>query len=497
MDLAVKNDCHYHPGEPAKWHCGECLIHYCAACMPDADTRRQSGLCPHCGRAMRYLGAATEAVPFWQRLSAFFRYPFHSDPLLVIIVCTLVPMFLEPGLIGWMVYLLLLLVLIKYCYTVIRHTANGHMKPPPVAQAWSGDGFALGLQSFVVIVVGVAAVVSAFVLLGPIPGVMVTALAYLAAPACIMILAMEDAISPALNPLNITALISSIGWPYFVLYGFLVLMTMASAAAQELAFAHFHPVIAYPVGGFLSSVFVVIVFHMLGYLLFQYQEELGFASDYQETSEPADPHRDRSRRVDADIDMNLKEGHYHRVAAILEEALKRDPANPSRLDQMYQLALARHDVEALMKHHAKLLRWMVAFRKHREMKTLIALLRQQDPQFQPQDPDLVVACADLLFLQHEPRPALALLKDFHKRFPDSDQVAPAYILVARILANGFDQWDKAISFLKFANRATENPDTRDAIAAYLAQAEQRQPLKGPKATFAPATDPHGTQSRQP
>jgi tetratricopeptide (TPR) repeat protein len=437
---------------------------------------------------MRYLGAATEVEPFWQRLSAFFRYPFHFDPLLVVIVCTVVPLFLSPGLIGGLIYILLLLVLIKYCYTVIRHTANGHMKPPPVAEAWSGGGFALGLQSFAVVLVMAGAVVSAFALLGPIPGIVVTGLAYLAVPATIMILAMEDSIFPALNPLNITALISSIGWPYFVLYGFLILMTIASAAAQELAFDHFHPVIAYPLGGFLSSMFIVIVFHMLGYLLFQYQEELGFASDFQEQEEAADPNRDRSRRVDADIDMNVKEGNYNRVASILEEALKRDPANPNRLSQLYQLSLARHDLETLTRHHAKLLRWMVAFRKPRDMKTLLTLLRQHDPLFQPRDPDLVVACADLLFLQHEPKPALQLLKDFHKRFPDSDQIAPAYILVARILANGFEQWDKATSFLTFAGKSTEDADTKAAIAAYMAQAEKREPLKGPKASFAPAAD---------
>ncbi len=91
----MKHDCHYHPGDPAKWHCGECQMHYCSRCMPDADTRqRRGGLCPpRCSKAMRYLGAATEVVPFWQRVGgAFFRYPpFHTDPLIVIAICTLVP----------------------------------------------------------------------------------------------------------------------------------------------------------------------------------------------------------------------------------------------------------------------------------------------------------------------------------------------------------------------------------------------------------------------
>ena len=456
--------------------------------MPDADPRRQAGSCPHCGRNMRYLGAATEVEPFWQRLSAFFRYPFHPDPLILLVICTVVPMFINRGFLGWFVQAVLGYVLIKYCFTAIKHTAEGRMKPPSVSEAYAGGGFAIGLQYFVVVFLLSTAVVFAERLLGPVPGLAVFALVVLAFPASTMILAIEDSIFPALNPVHMTALISSIGWPYFVFYGFLLLMFSASIAAAQFAFAHAHPVIAFPAIGILASSFFIVASHMLGYLLFQYQEELGFASDYQDEAEPADPNRDRSRRVDADIDMNLKEGNYNRVAAILEESLKRDPANPNRLGQLYQLALARHDLDALARHHAKLLRWMVAFRKHREMKALLNLLRERDPQFQPQEPELVVACADLLFLQHEPKPALQLLKDFHKRFPDSDQIAPAYILVARILANGFEQWDKAASFLKFANRSARDPETRDAIAAYLTQAENKEPLKGPSASFAPATD---------
>ncbi|MFW5824624.1 MAG: tetratricopeptide repeat protein [Marinobacter sp.] len=481
----MKNDCYYHPLEPAKWYCGQCLIHYCSGCMPDADPRRQHGLCPHCGRQMRYLGAATEAEPFWQRLSAFFRYPFHMDPLLVVIFCTLVPLFFNRGLLGWVVYVVLALVLFKYTYAVIRHTAGGHMKPPPVAAAYSGAGFAIGLQQMVVFVAMVLLVGFAMAMLGPIPGLVLAALVVLALPASIMVLAMENSVFAALNPLNLVALISAIGWPYFVLYGFLVLMTMASGAAQDFAVTHLDPVLAQPLTGFLNSTYLLILFHMLGYLLFQYQEELGFASDYQDEEAPADPQRDRSRRIDADIDMNLKEGNYDRVAGILEESLKRDPANPNRLEQLYRLALARNDLEALSRHHGKLLCWMAAWRRHRDMQTLLTLLRQRDPQFQPQDPALTVACADLLFLQHQPRPALQLLKDFHKRFPDSDQIAPAYLLAARILANGFEQWDKAISFLKFAERQTDRADTRATIAACLEQAEKREPLKGPKASFAP------------
>ncbi len=456
--------------------------------MPDADPRRQHGLCPHCGRAMRYLGAATEAEPFWQRLSAFFRYPFHRDPLMVVAFCTLVPMFLGPGLFGLLVFIFLALVLFKYTYAVIRHTAEGHMKPPPVSTAWSGQGFAIGIQQMVVFIAMALLVGFSVAMLGPIPGLVVGALVVLALPASIMVLAMENSVFPALNPMNLMRLITAIGWPYFLLYGFLILMTMASGAAQDFAVTHMEPVLAQPLAGFLNSTYMLILFHMLGYLLFQYQQELGFASDYQDEQGQADPQRDRSRRIDADIDMSLKEGNYNRVSGILEESLKRDPDNPVRLEQLYRLAAARNDWKTLNAHQGKLLQWTVALRRHQELKTLLALLRQQDPEFQPSDPEQTVACAELLFLQQEPKAALQLLKDFHKRFPSNEQIAPAYILAARALANGFGQWEKAISFLRFATKSTDDPATKETIAIYLAQAEKQEPLKGPRATFLQANE---------
>src|SRR5690554_5294270 len=289
---AVKNDCHYHPLAPAKWVCSDCQIHYCSGCMPDADPRRQHGLCPHCGRAMRYLGAATEAEPFWQRISAFFRYPFHRDPLMVVAFCTLVPIFLGDGLSGWLVYILLALVLFKYAYAVIRHTAEGHMKPPPVSTAWSGQGFAIGIQQMVMFIAMGLLVAFAMAMLGPLPGLVLGALVVLALPAAIMILAMERSVFAALNPLNLATLITAIGWPYFLLYGFLILMTMASGAAQDFAVTHLEPVLAQPLAGFPNSTYMLILFHMLGYLLFQFQQELGFASDYQDDEAQPEPHQD-------------------------------------------------------------------------------------------------------------------------------------------------------------------------------------------------------------
>lgn len=483
----MKHDCHYHPGDPAKWHCGECQIHYCNRCMPDADTRQRKALCPHCSKAMRYLGAATEAVPFWNRIGAFFRYPFHSDPLIVIAICTLVPVIAPANLIGILIWVILALALFKYTYAVINHTAEGHLKPPPVAVAFTGSGFDIVILQLLVFVVMGGLVGAAAMLGGPILGMLAIAFVVLALPASIMVLAMERSVGAAVNPMNLALLISRIGTPYFLLYGYLILLTLASGAAQDFALNHFPLWFSQPLAGFLNSTFTLILFHMLGYLLFQYQEELGFAADVQDGEAFAQTqNRDRNARFDADIDMNLKDGNYDRVESMLKEALKRDPDNALRVGQLFKLLMARRNIPELHRYHARILNWLANTNDGVAIAELVTLLQAAEPTFRIEDPELSVRCARAMYNRGRFKPALRLLQDFHKRFPDSDQLAPAYLLVAQVLANGLQQWEKATAFLTFIQKKCPNHPLHGQIGTYLAQAEKREPLKGPKASFAVA-----------
>ncbi|QBM18851.1 hypothetical protein MARI_29940 [Marinobacter sp. JH2] len=480
----MKHDCHYHPGDPAKWHCGECQMHYCSRCMPDADTRQRQGLCPKCSKAMRYLGAATEVVPFWQRIGAFFRYPFHSDPLIVIAICTLVPVVAPANLIGLIIWVVLALALFKYTYAVINRTAEGHLKPPPVSEAFSGSGFNIVLLQLLVFVLMGALVAAAAMLGGSILMMLAIAFVVLGLPASIMVLAMERSVGAAVNPLNLAVLISRIGTPYFLLYGYLILLTLASGAAQDFAVTHFPLWVAQPLAGFLNSTFTLILFHMLGYLLFQYQEELGFASDIQDEDDLAGhQHRDRSSRLDADLDMNLKDGNYDRVQAILKEALKKDRNDPNRLGQLYQMLTARNDVSELYRYHPRLMTWLADRNDGDGLNELIRTLQTLEPNFQIDDADLALACATALYHRQHFKPALRLLQDFHKRFPDSEQLAPAYLLAAQVLANGLQQWEKASAFLSYVQKRCSGHPTHKHIDVWLEQAQNREPLKGPKASF--------------
>jgi tetratricopeptide (TPR) repeat protein len=433
---------------------------------------------------MRYLGAATEAVPFWNRIGAFFRYPFHTDPLLVIAICTLVPLLITGNIVGLIVSLLLVLALLKYTYAVIRHTAEGHMKPPPLSVAFTGSGFDIVILQLLVFILMVALVSAAMMLGGPVLMLVALALVVLALPASVMVLAMEHSVAAAVNPMNLAVLISRIGTPYFLLYGYLILLTVASSAAQQFAFNHFAPQMANILAGFLNSTFTLMLFHMLGYLLFQYQEELGFASDHQDEESLGEMQgRDRTRRFDADIDMNLKDGNYDRVQSMLKESLKRDSNNAHRLEQLHSLLTARDDRQELYRYHPRLLTMLADRNDGDTLANLLATIESVEPGFKMDDPELALHCAKTLYNRGQFKPALKLLQDFHKRFPDSECLPPAYLTVAQALANGLGQWEKATAFLTFIKKRCVNHPLHEQIDVYLQQAQNKEPLKGPKARF--------------
>lgn len=480
----MKHDCHYHPGAPAKWHCGECLMHFCARCMPDANSHQRKALCPVCSKSMRPLGAATEVVPFWNRIGSFFRYPFHTDPLIVIAICTLVPLAAPASLLGILIWLVLALALFKYTYAVINHTAEGHLRPPPVAVAFTGSGFNIVILQLLVFVVMGILVGGAAMLGGPLLMMLALAFVVLALPASIMVLAMERSVGAAVNPMTLAMLISRIGTPYFLVYGYLILLTLASGMAQDFALNHFPFWLSQPLSGFLNSTFTLILFNMLGYLLFQYQEELGFAADIQDPIEETAAHqRDRSSRFDADIDMNLKDGNYDRVQAMLKDALKKDPENTLRIGQLYRLLVARNNATELYRYHPRILSWLADNNDGEGIASVLEILERVEPGFRLDEPELAVRCARCLYNSGHYKPTLRLLQDFHKRFPDSGELAPAYLLVAQALANGMHQWEKATAFLTFIQKRCVNHPLHEQVPVFLEQAQKRELIKGPKATF--------------
>lgn len=436
--------------------------------MPDADESKQSGICPKCNKNLHYQGAAHDIEPFWNRIGAFFSYPFAMDPMILIAVCTFVPIFLGQNLFGLLGAFLLFCILTKYVYSIVERTSEGQMSPPSFSSAFAGEGLGIIFQQIGVFFLMGLMVVGAGKAGGPILAVITMAFILLSFPASVITLALEKNIVDAINPLRLLPLMGAIGWPYMVLYGHLMLFFFALSATQDFVFQHFPSVIAQPISGFLFSYFMVIIFHMLGYVLFQYQEKLGYAADLSEDeAEPVSMIQNRSLRVDADIDINLKEGRYDTVIGILEDAVNKNPNHIIRTEQLYKVLWASQKIERLSKYAQPILRLFVSSNTPEKSAEVLKAILKHNPGYQLQDPELIFKLSQQLYHQGEYRLILTLAKDMHRRFDTFDKLPDTYLVIAKTLANGMQEWDKAAKYLLFVKQKFAEHPSQPKIPEYI------------------------------
>ena len=215
--------------------------------------------------------------PFWERMPQTFAYGFNGAAIAVVAGFAIVSVLGSylPGLLSLAVWVFCLMAVYKFSYEVLVWTAKGHLAPP--------DGYALGVSDSVFwqqllmwfVLYGALFWLSRIV---PFPlWLVLLGLVVLATPVMIMILAIDQNIGAALNPASWFAVMGRVGIPYLLLVIFLFLMIISRQyAGSWLGFLP--PFLGRLVAEMVGNYFMVIMFHMMGYVVYQYHEKLGFVA---------------------------------------------------------------------------------------------------------------------------------------------------------------------------------------------------------------------------
>ena len=267
--------CKYHPNAPARWACRQCQIDYCSQCSPRSDKQLQPN-CPVCGNKLESLGAGNVITPFWHRIPHFFIYPANPAPLLVMLVLLLIGILVSGSLVGFLIQLAMVIVFVKYAYVVLEQSAQGYLRPKSFSINDVTDELELPFKQLLVIFVMYSA--NAFVLenLGPGVFAITILLSVLSFPASVMVLAVEHRFFSAFNPVVVMATIKRIGLAYFILCVFLGLLLSGSWFVMDMMADILPSSLALPTANFVSMYFSLIMFHMMGYVIYQYHENLGY-----------------------------------------------------------------------------------------------------------------------------------------------------------------------------------------------------------------------------
>ena len=474
--------CKYHTQTPAQWRCQHCQINYCPSCVTQLHAHRAPE-CPICKRELNSLGAANLIKPFWLRLRQFFIFPAYPAPLILLLVLSLLIYLLRlvPGwqhdynVLFWnfprnaLLLMPIIVVFLKYAHSVMQDTAHGHLEPSPLS---SDKLFENGL-----IVLKLLAIFFAFYLLEwaaldilNVPGyslaIMLTALA---TPAAIMILVMEDRLTHALNPAMLINVIRKIGMPYFIMFVLFYLLTIAKSTLMMILHKYIDPSLSFAVYSFVTMYFYLMMFNMMGYVLYQYHEALGFSVEVA-AHEQEDAHQDEVVTTHPElraIEILLHEGKHEQAINQLQQLIKSNPSDMEARERMLKLVrLTGHEL-IHTEQAQNLISYLIGENKMAQAARIFEAANEFDKQFRPAKPVQRLEMAKYLRQNNQGKLAMAILHNLHRDFPSFERVPEAYLIVAQLLAEKFNDDEKAIQVLEFLLKNYPSHPLRNEVEEYL------------------------------
>lgn len=377
------------------------------------------------------MNTPTEAItPFWQRLDEIALYPSRPASLITIGVLSLVKVLtLLPTTIGSLLISLLVLAgLYKFCFEVLRASANGRLEPPEggLDMRESVGWNAIGMQLVLFLLCFGSFVAGGFFL-----GILVTALVLLALPGVWMSFAMDGSFSHALNPSTWIEVMTRIPGAYFSAYALMILIAFCEFVAKSLLEGLLPGVIAVPLMFFISGYAMVACFHLMGYVIYQYQDVLGY-----------EPEKVGALKRPEDVDQEMiddaaalvQEGESSMAIDMLRGHIAERGGSEALHQEYRKLLRAANDNATLIRHGYEYLAVLLAQDKDKAAVELVRECFELDPTFQPKEAEWVTRLAAKAAQVGFTPVALRLLQGFAKRFPKNPDIPANYLLAAKLLS---------------------------------------------------------------
>jgi len=300
-------------------------------------------------------------------------------------------------------------------------------------------------------------------------------------PASVMLLAIEERFFSAINPLALIDTALRIGLPYLLLWLFLMLF---SAGAGQIAMVVAPGVdvgITLFVYNFATLYFSVAMFHLMGYVVFQFHEPLGFSIDRQVVVEASNP------GVAATLDpiqILITEGRLDEAVRELETRLRQNLADLPLHERFNRLLITVGDKARGVPHADLYIGRLVA--AGQAGQALDVYRRSVTPlgRLDITDAKDVMVLARLAGERHESRLVLALLARFEQRFPGHVLVPEAQLLAARMLCEHAGRDDLAARIVENLLRTHAQHPLRPQMENLMKLVEglrQRRALQGDQA----------------
>ncbi|HEY5994122.1 MAG TPA: hypothetical protein VIU46_05915 [Gallionellaceae bacterium] len=378
-------------------------------------------------------------------MPGFFLYPIQGGSLLRIagysVVGGIAMMLPFSGLLSKLVWL----AFFKYAFVVMERTANGQFdEPSNLNGEEGGDSSQVYRQYGLYLIFGLVSV-ALVLMFGLKAGIILALLLSLGLPAGIMTIGVTHSLGQALNPFQTISFIKSIGTPYLVLCFFLVSMVGSMIWMQVFLFRHMNSWLVLPLVSFVQFYFWLIIYHMMGYAIYQYHEELGVHADvsFEQAEAKLSPNKPAPDPVMAELATLMASGREAEAASLLREELRTKWERNDLHERYQKLLVALGRTEPALNHAREFIGKLVTEKRMFQALDLCEWGLKTEPGFQPNNPDHVHELAAAAQVANRHKLALDLMRGFDKRYPGHKHIAHVYLLSAKILAEKYSMYTEA------------------------------------------------------
>jgi len=407
------------------------------------------------------MSPSTQIVPFWHRLRAISLYPLRKGALMALAALTAAStlLYVLPG--GFIFRLILSAAVYAYAVVILRATANGHLDAPEVSLGGESSGYwqiALQVVFMIMMLLG-------FVFFGVAGGIVIAIALALGMPGATISLAIDDNFGHALNPATWYAIAARLGWPYLALAALCGVIVISQANAQMLL-EYLLPDFLALIGSFFISTYAVFMtFHLMGYLIYQYHEDLGYEIDRPLARR--DPNADPDQDLLDEAAALVVDGDAAGAEKLIGARLRARGGTAAVHAQYRRLLRLRGDEDALIEHGGQYLEVLMEQGQDKPALELARECLALDPEFVVRRSEHVATLARRAAETAQPRVAVNLLEGFVQRHFTHPDAADHALAAAKLRVEKLGEDAHARALLKAMRQHTGNHPGIDGYLAFL------------------------------
>lgn len=404
-----------------------------------------------------------EYLPFTHNVAAILRYPLQLSALSSVAGFAV---FSAVGIIPTMGVVLLLMLwaaAFRYAIEVLERTAHGHLDPPELAlDAGGADGRQMLLVQLLFALAAYGAMLIDHL---AVRWLLLCGLG-LVQPAATVTLALAGNLESTFNPFVWTRIATRMGASYALLVAFPLLTGWMQDVVNPWLAGAIPMLFALVISGFVAFYLLILQFHLIGYLMYQYRERLGWTPQWLAPLKLEDRHAPFMQR----IEHLLAEGYRTEAIAAFEPYLRGAMHSTPAMHQRFRALLTEAgDTAALLRHSDLWLGQLLGENDHRQALALLRESLAMDQAWRPTAAEHCVALAEAAERLGQLSTALMLLRDFHRRFPKRAEAVTHALHAAHLLSDRLGDTDAAREQLNELSAQYAQHPQHDEIAAQLAK----------------------------